>query len=358
MFASVVMRSARKLPSASSAISAVLIMVAAMRVRHEAFGALRRPLHRPAHLARRPGDDRLLGVVIDLRAEPAADIGRHDAQLVLRDVQHEGAHQQPDHMRVLAGGVERVVAADDVSKSPTAARGSIAFGISRLLVRSSFTTFAAPGERRIDHRLVADMPVVADVARRHRRAPARRPARPHRAAMADRRQVLVVDDDQLGRVLRRLLRLGDHHGDRIADMAHLADREHRMRRLRHRRAVLVVDLPAARQAADIVGRHVRAGEHRHHARRLRRRRGVDAVDPRMRPVRAADERMELAGPVDVVGVVAASAEEAHVLLAADGGSNSLERHRRSSPVVRPYSAATALPCISGQAAAIALTMLW
>ena len=101
------------------------------------------------------------------------------------------------------------------------------------------------------------------------------------------------------------LRLGDHHRDRIADMAHLADRDHRMRRLRHRRAVLVVDLPAARQPADIVGRHVGAGEHRHHARRLRRRRGVDAVDLRMRPIRAADERMELAGPVDVVGVVAA-----------------------------------------------------
>ena len=59
-------------------------VVAAMRVRHEALGALGRPLHRPAHLAGGPGDDRLLGVVEDLRAEAAADIGRHDAQLVLR----------------------------------------------------------------------------------------------------------------------------------------------------------------------------------------------------------------------------------------------------------------------------------
>ena len=61
-------------------------------------------------LAGGPGDDRLLGIVIDLAAEAAADIRRDHAQLVLGDLQHESAHQQPDHVRVLAGGVQRVVA--------------------------------------------------------------------------------------------------------------------------------------------------------------------------------------------------------------------------------------------------------
>ena len=78
-------------------------VVAAMRVRHEAFRALGGPFDRPPDLAGGPGDDRLLGVMVDLRAEAAADIGGDDAQLRLRDVQHEGAHQQADHMRVLAG---------------------------------------------------------------------------------------------------------------------------------------------------------------------------------------------------------------------------------------------------------------
>ncbi len=332
MFASVDTRSARKLPSASSAISARRVVVAAMRVRHEAFGALRRPLHRPAHLARRPGDDRLLGIVIDLRAEAAAHVGRHDAQLVLRDVQHEGAHQQPDHMRVLAGGVERVVAAVAVE---FAHRGARLHRVrdQPVVGEVELHHFRGLGERRIDHRLVADVPVVADVAR-HIVVHQRRARRDRIAQRRRRRQVLIVDDDLLGRVLRRLLRLGDHHRDRIADMAHLADRDHRMRRLGHRRAVLVVDLPAARQAADVVGRHVGAGIDRDHAWRLRRRRCVDAVDLRMRPVRATDIGIKLAGPVDVVGVVAAAAEEAHVLLAADGGSNSLERHRRPSLLVR------------------------
>ena len=150
-------------------------MVAAMRIRHETFVTFGGPLHRLAHLAGRPGDDRLLGVVIDLRPEPAAHVGRHHTQLVLRDVQHEGAHQQPDYMRVLAGGVEREVTRRLVSKSPTAARGSIALGISRLFSSSSFTTFAAPAN-------AASTPPCRQCASRnkrsrpHRHAPARHPA--------------------------------------------------------------------------------------------------------------------------------------------------------------------------------------
>ena len=56
-------------------------VVAAVRVGHEGFGALGGPLDRPADLAGGPGDDRLLGIVEDLGAEAAADIGRDDAQL-------------------------------------------------------------------------------------------------------------------------------------------------------------------------------------------------------------------------------------------------------------------------------------
>ena len=56
-------------------------------------------------------DDGLLGVEELLDAKAAADVGRHDAQFVLRDVQHEVAHQHLDHMRELAGGPQRVVVA-------------------------------------------------------------------------------------------------------------------------------------------------------------------------------------------------------------------------------------------------------
>ena len=61
-------------------------VVAAMRVGDEALGALGRPLDRPADLAPTAQVTmRLLGIVEDLGAEAAADIGRDDAQLVLGD---------------------------------------------------------------------------------------------------------------------------------------------------------------------------------------------------------------------------------------------------------------------------------
>ena len=60
-------------------------------------------------LRRRPGDQGFLGIMEGLGAEAAAHIGGYDAQFMLRYLQHEGAHQQTDHMRNLGGGVEGVI---------------------------------------------------------------------------------------------------------------------------------------------------------------------------------------------------------------------------------------------------------
>ena len=83
-------------------------MIAALRVGHEAVRAVRCPFDRPQDLLRCPGQRGFLGIMIDFRAEAAADVGRDDTQLVLGYRQHERAHQQADDMRVLARGVERV----------------------------------------------------------------------------------------------------------------------------------------------------------------------------------------------------------------------------------------------------------
>src|SRR5205823_7356080 len=108
-----------------------------------------------------------------------------------------------------------------------------------------------------------------------------------------------------------------------------------------------------------VGLHVRAGEHRDSARRGFRLRRIDPANARMRPVGAPDIGVKLARSVDVVGVIAAAAEETQVLLAADGCADALETHQAALPFGARYSAAACdpcLPCISGHAAAIALTM--
>ena len=77
-------------------------VVATVRVRLEGVDALAGPLDGPAELPGGPGQDRLFRVVRDLRAEPAAHVGRHDPQLVLGQSENEASEEQPDQMRVLA----------------------------------------------------------------------------------------------------------------------------------------------------------------------------------------------------------------------------------------------------------------
>ncbi len=117
-----------------------------------------------------------------------------------------------------------------------------------------------------------------------------------------------------------------------------------MGRLDHRGAVLAVDLPTAGKPSDPVLRQVLAGEHRHHSRRARRLRRVDAKDSRVRLRGAHDVGVELARPVDVVGVAPLAREEAGVFLAPDRGADSRVGHRQ--------------PPISRAAAWTAFTMLW
>src|SRR6185312_10602445 len=97
------------------------------------------------------------------------------------------------------------------------------------------------------------------------------------------------------------------------DMAHLALRENRMRRLMLGRAVLELDDPAAGQAADL---DVLAGEDGDDAGRGLGLARVDPAERRVR-VRAAQKiGVGLIRAVDVVDVVAFAREEAEIFFAA------------------------------------------
>ena len=98
-------------------------VIAAVAIGDVAFRAARDPFDRPLDPLGGPGDDGLFAVVELLDAEAAADIGRDHAQLVLRDVQHQRAHQEAHDMRKLAGGPQRVAGRcrDHIRRSPRAA---------------------------------------------------------------------------------------------------------------------------------------------------------------------------------------------------------------------------------------------
>ena len=136
------------------------------------------------------------------------------------------------------------------------------------------------GEGLVGRLLVARLPVVDRGCRSG--LPSRRgsPARPASSACCgrrDRRQRLVVDVDQLERVLRDVGGLGDDGRDLLALEAHLVGGEHGLRVARERR-----------HPGEVVLRHQLAGDDRDDARQRRGARGVDRLDAGVR-VRAAQE---------------------------------------------------------------------
>ena len=86
-------------------------VVAALIVGDETFRAVLLPFHRPRNLAARPHHERVLGIDEGLHAKAAADIGRDQAQLVLRYFEHELGERVAHEMRALRRGVERRAAA-------------------------------------------------------------------------------------------------------------------------------------------------------------------------------------------------------------------------------------------------------
>ena len=105
----VLARSARILPLPSSASSAWVTWSRPCASVRKDSERSRRPLHRPAHLARRPQADDLFRIDENLRAEAAADVGRDHAQFVLRRHADEGGDDQPRDVRVLRGIPEREI---------------------------------------------------------------------------------------------------------------------------------------------------------------------------------------------------------------------------------------------------------
>src|SRR4029079_1119471 len=94
--------------------------------------------------------------------EAAADVGRDHAQLGLGDAEHEGAHEQADDVRVLAGGPQRGVVGGRVVFADGGAR---LHGVGHQAVVGEVELGHVRGAREGGVRRggVADAPVVAGV---------------------------------------------------------------------------------------------------------------------------------------------------------------------------------------------------
>ncbi len=274
-------------------------MVAAMGVRHERFAAVGRPFDRAVELLGGPGQCDILCIKKDLGTESATDIRRNHAHLVLGQAQHEGRHQQALDVRVLVGDIQRVLVVRPAERADGRA-GLHRIGDQAVVGQVELGDVCSGCKNRIHRGLVAQRPLVAMVVRRG----LVQGGCPGGVGHAHHgRQHVVVHLDRLGCIARLLQRVSNDHCHVIAHVPHLAQRQHGMRRLFHRRAIGGRDEPAARQAPHLSFK-VLAGEDPCHAGHRRRRAGVDRVDRGMRVRRSHEDRIALVGQVDVVGVLA------------------------------------------------------
>ena len=120
-------------------------------------------------------------------------------------------------------------------------------------------------------------------------------------------EVFDVGEDQIGRVLGKVGILGKDHRHRLADIAHLGGREHRLAVGPEAGHADLAEVDR-RDVGDVGRVHTR--DHAGQRQRLRR---VDAEDAAMGHRRAHDAHVELAGKADVGGEAALSGEERPVL---------------------------------------------
>ena len=177
------------------------------------------------------------------------------------------------------------------------------------------------GERGIDVGLHADFPVIDQIARSLG-------VNLGRALVECVRQVdvgrlhLVVHLDRLGGVLRLVDAVGDHHRHRVTDIAHGIECHHRMGRRLVRLAVLVLDHPAADQAAHLRVGDILAGEDLDDARHCLGLCRVDLLDLRMSMRGTQEIRVGRPSEGQIVDVAARSGKEALVFPAEYPGADS------------------------------------
>ena len=180
-----------------------------------------------------------------------------------------------------------------------------------LAVDAKFGDVARARERRIDRRRVAMLVDIGKIAF-DILVHAGRARRDGVGVARDRRRLLVIDDDQLGRILSRGGRIGHHKGYRLADISDAVFGKHRVEGLFHRLAVAVLGGDAADDGLVAGALRVGVGQDRLNARCCKRGGKVEAADGGSGVRRAQHRRVQLLGPVPVGGITPLALDQAQV----------------------------------------------
>jgi hypothetical protein len=250
----------------------------------------------------------VVGAAAGLATEGAADVGRHDPHVLGVDTDRLG-QQALGHVGVLRGqpGLDAVVGGSHQDRVALDRCG---------------------GDPLVDHPYPGDVVgVVEDVGGvlggalrgdvgADRLELQRSVSGEGGLDVDDGGQVVVVDVDQLGGVHRLCARLGDHQGDRVADVAHLVHGQGGPGRL-----FVHVGEAGQRPATEVVG-----GVDGHDALGGSRLAGVDAGDGGVGEGAPDEDRVGDTHAVQVVHEGALPQQQLPVFDAADLGSKDRSRH--------------------------------
>ena len=281
-------------------------VVAALRIGKKMFAPVGHPFDWPFEFLGRHRGERIFAIGEQFRAEPAAHIGRHHPHFVGRDLEHVGTQNVAHRVAALAAEREREARAVEFGNHGAGVEvvGGDALVHERQRYRARRVSECARGLVGI-----ADRCLERDVAPRFR-PHQRRVFRQRRTDPDHMRQRLPGDRHRLGGIACAVERVGHHEGHRIADMAHLVAREHRIGRHLDPGSR---DLRLARQVAKLPG--VGASEHQRDTRHGAHLRCVSNAKARMRVRRAHHHGIERARGRVVGDIAAAAAQQRVVLLA-------------------------------------------
>ena len=184
-----------------------------------------------------------------------------------------------------------------------------------------------PGESRIRARRVAGVPVEADIAR-NLAGQQRRASRTRRGGGRHRRQCVVIDLDQLGRIKRLRVRLGHDQCQRLAGEAYFFLCQQRLRREGKGLAGLNVGLGVGSEWFQPVGRRIGRGQHGQHARRTFGYCCMNGADQCMGMRRAQDHGVRRSVEPQIVQVRALAGDETRILAASGRCAHPVDRHVR------------------------------
>ena len=271
----------------------------------------------------------MLDILPALGAEAAADVARDHPHLALGHLEDVLRQHVAHAVGILHVGIEGHAILARIVGAERAARLHV-LGVHP---RDHIAPLDDPGgalDRLVGGGLVAALDEVGNVVGAV--VPHRGRAGLHRVGgRGHRGQRLVVDIDQLGRVLGLGQRVGDHHRHRIADIAHPVGDQRRPLRGIHRLTVGPLARHVGLGHAEPVGHDVVAGVDRQHARRLPGLLDVDRTDIRVGVRRPHEDRVGLAVQVDVADVAPLPAQQARILEPQDRLTDTVLAHDAFSP---------------------------